>query len=103
MSAPDSKQPSSGWYRSRATKRHITREENAGMSDAAWSISSRMIAGIILYGGLGWLLSRWIGHAELLIAGGALLGLGLSYVLVFRQLSEEDKRWKERHDSRKNR
>ena len=56
------------------------------MSDAAWIISSRLIAGMLLYAGLGWLLSLWLGHADVLIAVGALLGLGLSFFLVFRQL-----------------
>ena len=60
------------------------------MSDAAWIISSRLIAGLLLYAGLGWLLSRWFGHSDIFIAVGALVGLGLSFFLVFRQLPMYD-------------
>lgn len=90
MSDPDSKRPTSGWYRSRATRTQITPEQNRGMSDAAWIISSRLIAGLLLYAGIGWLLSLWLGHADILIAVGALVGLGLSFFLVFRQLPMYD-------------
>lgn len=61
------------------------------MADSAWAISSRLIAGILLYAGLGWLLSLWIGHRPLLIAAGMLVGLGLSYYMVFSSLAREAK------------
>jgi F0F1-type ATP synthase assembly protein I len=48
-----------------------------------------MISGLLLYTFLGWLVSRWVGHQELLMAIGAMVGLGLSYYLVFRSLNEE--------------
>ncbi len=90
MSDPGSKPRPSGWYGSRATRKQITPEQNRGMSDAAWIISSRLIAGLLLYAGIGWLLSRWFGHADVFIAVGALFGLGLSFFLVFRQLPMYD-------------
>lgn len=61
------------------------------MDNTAWIISSRLIAGLILYAGLGWLLSLWLGHREVLMAIGALFGLGLSYYLIFTGLSRENK------------
>lgn len=90
MSDPGSKPRPSGWYGSRATRTQITPAQNRGMSDAAWIISSRLISGLLLYAGIGWLLSLWLGHADILIAAGALVGLGLSFFLVFRQLSMFD-------------
>ena len=59
------------------------------MSNSAWVASSRLMAGLILYTGLGWLVSRWVGHQELLMAVGALVGLALSYYLIFASLSKE--------------
>ena len=47
------------------------------------------MAGLILYTGLGWLVSRWVGHQELLMAIGAIVGLGLSYYLLFASLAKE--------------
>lgn len=78
----------SGWYRARAPQRRpVTVEESGGMADAAWTIFSRLVAGIALYAGLGWLLSLWLGHTSELIAGGALIGLALAFYVVFAELS----------------
>ena len=49
------------------------------MDNAAWTISSRLIAGIVLYAGIGWLISLWWGNRPALIAIGAFVGQGLSY------------------------
>lgn len=50
------------------------------------------MAGVLLYAGLGWLLSLWIGHRPLLIAAGMAVGLALSYYLVFSGLARDAKR-----------
>ncbi len=89
MSAPSTSRYQAGWYRSGARKRPISIEQSRGMSDLAWRNSSRLITGLILYTGLGWLLSRWFGHQELFMAAGAMVGLGLSYYLMFRSLAHE--------------
>ena len=60
------------------------------MADSAWSISSRLIAGLILYTAIVWVVSLWVGHQAVLMAIGALFGLGLSYFLIFRGLGKED-------------
>ena len=60
------------------------------MADSAWIISSRLISGLILYSGIGWLLSLWLGHRSLLVAAGALFGLGLSYYLIFSGLARDE-------------
>jgi F0F1-type ATP synthase assembly protein I len=59
------------------------------MSNSAWVNSSRLMSGLILYTGLGWLVSRWVGHQALLMAVGAIVGLGLSYYLMFTSLAHE--------------
>jgi len=60
------------------------------MADTAWTITSRLIAGLILYTAIGWLLSLWLGHQAVLMAVGALFGLGLSYFLIFKGLRKDD-------------
>ena len=89
MTQPKGAWQSTRWYRSDAQQRAMfarLSSSQSSMDHAAWSISSRLIAGIGLYALIGWLISRWIGHETLLIAVGALLGLGLAYVLIFRDL-----------------
>ena len=61
------------------------------MDNAAWTISSRLIAGIVLYAGIGWLISLWWGSRPALIAIGAFVGLGLSYYLIFTGLAREER------------
>ena len=94
MTAPGDINPWSGWYRSDARRRTtapgaVTRDDARRMSNSAWANSSRLIAGLILYTGLGWLVSRWVGHQELLMATGAIVGLSLSYYLMFKSLAHE--------------
>jgi ATP synthase protein I len=68
------------------------------MSNSAWVTSSRLISGLILYTGLGWLVSRWVGHQALLMAIGAMVGLGLSYYLMFTSLAHEARQDEKRND-----
>ncbi|WP_203885215.1 AtpZ/AtpI family protein [Planotetraspora kaengkrachanensis] len=51
-------------------------------ADAAWSIPSYVLSGILVWGGLGWLLSRWTDvHAFIPI--GVILGAVLGVYLVY--------------------
>lgn len=91
MTAPAS------WYRSRQRSTSSSSlpprdtQPSPAMDNAAWTISSRMIAGIVLYAGLGWLVSLWWGNRSVLIAIGAFVGLGLSYYLIFTGLARENR------------
>jgi len=67
----------------------VTLDDARRMSNSAWANSSRLISGLLLYTGLGWLVSRWVGHQALLMAIGAIVGLALSYYLMFRSLEHE--------------
>jgi ATP synthase protein I len=46
-----------------------------------WQILSYMLGGMILYGGLGWLVGHWTG-ITLLFPLGMILGIGLSVALI---------------------
>ena len=46
-----------------------------------WQILSYMLGGMILYGGIGWLVGRWTG-ITLLFPLGMILGIGLSIALI---------------------
>ncbi|MGC4151724.1 MAG: AtpZ/AtpI family protein [Propionicimonas sp.] len=54
-----------------------------GGAEQGYRILSIMIAGLLAYGGLGWLLDRWLGTAWFLPIGLILgIGLGVYYVVV---------------------
>ena len=40
------------------------------------------MAGMLLYGGLGWLVGRWLGHRDAFMAAGLLIGIGLALYLT---------------------
>jgi len=46
-----------------------------------WAIVSYLIGGMVLYGGIGWLIGRWT-HIAILFPVGLLLGIGLALALV---------------------
>lgn len=52
--------------------------------NAGWTIFSYLIAGMIFYGGLGWLIGHWTGH-PIIFPLGMLLGLALSVGLVIHR------------------
>lgn len=77
------------WYRRVATK--ASAEPDAlppgrVSDDAAWAAVSLMTAGILLYGGVGWLLGRVLGNQSLFVAGGVLFGVVLAMFMLFRRL-----------------
>jgi hypothetical protein len=43
-----------------------------------------LVSGVAIYGGLGYLLDRWLG-TSFLVAFGILLGIGLALYVVFKQ------------------
>ncbi len=46
-----------------------------------WRILSYLLGGMILYGGIGWLISRWTG-LTFLFPLGMIVGIGLSVLLI---------------------
>jgi F0F1-type ATP synthase assembly protein I len=56
-------------------------EPRAARESDGWQILSYMLGGMILYGGIGWLVSRWTGVAVLFPVG-MILGIGLSIALI---------------------
>jgi F0F1-type ATP synthase assembly protein I len=51
-------------------------------ADAAWSVPSYLLSGILVWGGLGWLLDRWTG-VYAFIPIGVILGAVLAVYLVY--------------------
>ncbi|SEF91867.1 Putative F0F1-ATPase subunit Ca2+/Mg2+ transporter [Thermomonospora echinospora] len=58
--------------------------DHQGFTNAAWSIPSYLLSGMAVYGGIGWLLDRWLGTSALLPIG-ILVGLGLALYLVYHR------------------
>lgn len=59
-------------------------DDGRDFASAVWSIPSYLLSGMILYGGAGWLLSRWTGVVAFTPIG-LLFGVGLAMYLVYRR------------------
>jgi F0F1-type ATP synthase assembly protein I len=57
-------------------------EDGRDFANAAWSIPSYLVAGMLAWGGVGWLLGRWLG-VEALFPIGIVLGVALAVYLVY--------------------
>jgi ATP synthase protein I len=56
-------------------------EQPPPRADDGWRVFSRMIAGMVLYGGAGWLIGHWTG-ISILFPLGMLFGIVLSIVMI---------------------
>lgn len=55
----------------------------------AWAAFGYPIAGIAFYGGLGWLLDRWLG-TSFLVPIGIFVGLGFAVYLIFKRFGYKE-------------
>ena len=82
MSAPQPPTPPSGPH---GPGHGRPSDEHPRLAEAsAWSITAYLLGGLITYGGIGWLLDRWLGTSFLVLVG-LLVGMGLAlYIVWFR-------------------
>jgi ATP synthase protein I len=59
----------------------VKKEPSMPREGTGWSIVSYLIGGMLLYGGIGWLVGRWT-HIEALTGVGIVVGIGLSLALI---------------------
>jgi ATP synthase protein I len=52
-----------------------------GGEQEGWAVFGYLIAGMAVYGGIGWLVGRWT-HLAVLFPVGMLIGLGLAILLI---------------------
>lgn len=53
-------------------------------------VLSYVLAGVLFYGGVGWLIGRWL-HQEWIIAVGMIVGLAASVYLISKRYGSEDR------------
>jgi ATP synthase protein I len=56
-------------------------------SDDPWAIFGRLVSGILIYGGLGWLIGSWLNNVQVFVAAGVILGISLALYMTYKQLS----------------
>ena len=65
-----------------ADSRFVRRRSGRGDENAGWVIVSYLVTGMVVYGGLGWLIGHLIGVASVATLIGLLVGLALAVILV---------------------
>jgi F0F1-type ATP synthase assembly protein I len=53
-------------------------------SEMVWSIIGTLIAGVLAWGGIGWLLDRWLG-TRYLVAVGIVVGMAGAFYLIIKR------------------
>lgn len=61
-----------------------------GVGDA-WAITSTLLAGMIAWGAVGYLLDRWMGFRGLFLPIGMIVGVGASIYLVYVRYGKENR------------
>lgn len=56
-------------------------------SDMAWRSVSYLTAGILFYGGIGWVLGKYFGHQSAFTAAGVIIGIVLALYLTYARVS----------------
>ncbi len=60
------------------------REPPGRGADVVWSIIGTLVAGVLAWGGIGWLLDQWLG-TRFLVAIGIIVGMaGAMYLIIKR-------------------
>lgn len=63
-------------------KRPHPAQHDAAADTGAWDIVAYLLSGMLLWGGAGWLIDRWLGF-RLFLPIGLLLGTGLALYLIY--------------------
>ncbi|MDN5796159.1 MAG: AtpZ/AtpI family protein [Intrasporangium sp.] len=74
--------PSSGPSSSDEEARERQRALNTATADSAWRVVAYLLSGPLFYGGLGYLLDRWLGTSWI-VGVGMVGGMALSLYLVW--------------------
>lgn len=60
--------------------------KSSGASDG-WLIVSYLFAGMLVWGGIGWIVDRWLDTGGLAVGIGAIVGMAGAIYLVMRRFS----------------
>jgi F0F1-type ATP synthase assembly protein I len=55
-----------------------------------WQITAYLLAGLLAYGGIGYLIDRWAGTGKVFTAAGMLVGAALGIYLIYRKYGRDD-------------
>ena len=72
--------------RSKSNNDDINNSQNE--ENALWSIVGYLLSGLMIWGGIGWGLDRWLGTTYLVLVG-MLLGAGSSLYLVWLRFGRD--------------
>lgn len=60
------------------------REPSGRGAEMVWSIIGTLVAGVLAWGGIGWLLDRWLG-TRYLVAVGVVVGMAGAFYLIIKR------------------
>lgn len=64
-------------------KSELSRNPGRREEGALWSIFGYLLSGLLVWGGIGYFLDRWLGYDQVFTLVGLLLGMGSALYLVW--------------------
>ncbi len=59
--------------------------------DNGWAMTVELLTATFVWGGIGWLVDRWLGTGPWVMIGGFVLGFALGNYLIFLRAEEQGK------------
>ena len=57
--------------------------------DSGWTMSIELITATFVWGGIGWLVDRWLGSGPWVMVGGFLVGFATGMYLIYLRAQEQ--------------
>lgn len=57
--------------------------------DSGWVMTAELVSATFVWGGIGWLLDRWLGLAPWLMVAGFIIGFATGMYLVYLRAQEQ--------------
>ena len=58
-------------------------------ANQAWGVIGSLLSGVLVWGGVGWLLDRWLGFEGLFLPIGMVVGMGLGIYVVYMRYGRD--------------
>lgn len=68
---------------------HPSPEDDKSGEGLVWSAIGTLVAGPVVWGGIGWLVDAWLGTDSAFTAGGVILGFVTSFYLVWLKFGRD--------------
>lgn len=75
--------------RTEQSRDHDANRQLWAAADSGWVLAVQLLSGVFTWGGIGWLLDRWLGTAPWMLVGGFVLGWATGIYLAWVKFGQD--------------